>query len=548
MGLINLSGANKGEIAPGSMFSDLYAAAVFGKLTGGFLVKTPKDAAVFFRDGAPVHAGGAAFERHHLGEILVNAAMCSESSIAAALEKQARLPQPRPLLGAILIADGAVDREAIELAMRMQTETRVLSLFALKEGSWISAPGENARIKELGLPIEGKKLLTAGLRSHASDEELRAAADAFLGKSIQLSGSLPELGLDGAERRILRYLDKPRKPDQLERAGKDRRTVRMLLRLLVIFGCVKTLPAAKGIPIPRATLLKGQVPTAAPGESSESAVFGEGEKANGSGGSNPSAPATSAPAQGVASREQLELMKEIRALHRELGNKSHFEILGVTPQMDAAELRKNFTTLQKKFHPDSFAGVLSEEMEVTVSEISARMNEAYQTLSNEESRAAYMALLSDDRIKGDSRKAELIRDAEVKHQMGQVMIRKRDYQKAREYFHFAMESDPGKAEYKAAFAWAMFADPKFDREQALSKGYELLREALKQPRPGASVHYYMGRLLKEKGRIEEALTHFQEALESDPKHADALREVRLLELRANKEESDKSMLSKFFKR
>src|SRR5216684_1270548 len=121
MGLIDLSGAKSGEIRPGTMFSDLYAAAVFGKFTGGFLVKAPKDAAVFFREGSPVHAGGAGFDRHYLGEILVGAAMCAESSIAAALQKQAEHPAPKPLLGTLLMQDGAVDRDAVETAMRLQT-------------------------------------------------------------------------------------------------------------------------------------------------------------------------------------------------------------------------------------------------------------------------------------------------------------------------------------------------------------------------------------------------------------------------------------------
>jgi tetratricopeptide (TPR) repeat protein len=203
--------------------------------------------------------------------------------------------------------------------------------------------------------------------------------------------------------------------------------------------------------------------------------------------------------------------------------------------------------LQKKFHPDAFIGISDEEVVQVIRELSARINEAYNVLSNEKSRAEYISLLS-SRFKGDARKMERTRDAEVKHQMGMVMLKKKDFQKAREYFNFAIQSDPECGEYKASMAWAIFADPKTERSEANSKAYALLLEALKSS-PSASTHYYAGQVLKARDQLDEALFHFMRAVKLDPKHAEAQREVRLLSSRKTKDGNTAAgLLNKIFKR
>jgi curved DNA-binding protein CbpA len=571
--LIDLSVAQNGEIGKGVWFSDLFAAAVARSFTGGVLLKVPKDAAVFFRKGVPVHAGGAGFDKDYLGEILVRGGQCAQSSLVGALEKQSKMPQ-KPLIGALLVADEGVSPDDVKKAVAQQTEGRVFTLFAASSGTFQTAPGENARIREIGVPGTGMPTLVAGLRFHVSDQELKKSADDLLGKAVQLDGKvddLGEIGLDEDEKKVLRYLDKPRKPDQLERAL-SRRMVRGVLRLLVLLDRLKTLPAAKGIPIPKATLLKGNVvfqtglvpesPTETQGDGEEVVVVvpppqPSPERRPRSSSNVPLGRPVSSPnveqalQQQKDHKEQSDLLLEIRGIHKDLSKKSHYDALSVKPLAKAEEIKRAFHTAAKRYHPDAFTIPLAEDDQRVVRELSARVNEAYQVLSNDKSRVEYDRLLSDERIKGDARKAERIRDAEVKHQMGVVMMRKKDFQKAREYFNFAVESDPDRGEYKASLAWAMYTDAKFDREQALSKGLVLLKEALKQQDNQPSAHYYLAQMLKTKGNTTDALFHFKRALHYDPKHLDAQREVRLMEMRSSKSDADDTTagaISKLFKR
>lgn len=540
--MIDLSVARSGELGSVTRFSDLFASASLSGFTGGLLVRSEGDRALFFRDGLPVHAAGAGFRSAYLGELLLARGAITEAQLSDALARQGDPGPSRPLLGALLVASAGLDPQLLLEVLSRQIEERIFSVFGVTSGAWQSAPGENARIREIGVPCQSRSLLVRGLEAHASDDELREASDTLLGKAVQLSGALPPLELGPVEQKILRYLEKPRKPDQLERALGDRRRVRAVLRLLLVLDRAKILPAGKGIPIPKATLVKSQPGTGSLGDhdpSGSTPVFEQSE---------PPAPLPRAPS---TSRPDAAFLAEVRGLHAELERKSHFELLGVTRDAPPSEVKKAYHGLAKRFHPDAAGASFPEDVIRMIRDISARLNEAHQVLSGEKSRAEYVALLADDRIKGDARKADRIRDAEVKHQMGHVMMKKREYQKAREYFNFAVQSDPASGEYKASLAWSMFADSKYDREEALTRGYSLILEALETKSSSATTHYYAGQILKAKQQPKDALFHFQRAVELDPKHADAAREVRLMELRNAKEQEAKESsnpLRKLFKR
>lgn len=530
--MIDLSSAKTGELGKEVFFSDLYASASLARFTGAILVRAPKEQAIFFRAGAPVHTGGPGFSGNYLGELLIAQQECSSESLSTALEAQNAATGTRPLLGAILTREGAATADGVKRAIIAQTEARALSMFSIVEGTWQSAPGENARIKEIGVPIGAVDLFLRGVKNGASDEELRATSDFLLGKAVQLHGAMPELGFDDQDRQILKYLEKPRKPDALERTG-NRRQVRALLRLLIIFDKAKLVPAAQGIPLPKATkpgMGAVSTPVSSPAQDYDL----------------PPAQPTPVRVRTPEPRVDPTLVQQLREVHATMETKNHFEMLGVLESTQVADIRKAFTAIQKRFHPDTFQGADDALLE-TAREVSARMNEAYQTLTNDKARAEYLALLGDDRIKGDSRKAATVRDAEVKHQMGLVMLKKRDYLKAREYFNFAMTGDPSAGEYKASMAWALFADPKVERSEASTKAYALILEALKD-KPTSTTHYYAGQILKSRDQVEEALYHFTRAQKLDPKNADAVREVRLLSSRKNKDKEGGSLLDKLFKR
>lgn len=596
--MFDLSTAQEGEFGESSWFSELILAALASSFTGGILVATPEGERVaFFRGGHPAHTGGRGFQSHYLGQLLLEAQEISDDQLQAALERQNSEPN-RPLLGPCLVALGA-DPNAIKRAVQQQTIRRFAELVALTQGQWQSAPGESARVRELGVPVDGWLILTSALTEHASDLELKTFSNELLGKSVQLvpTGLTKIEVFQSAAEGVLRYLTKPRKPDQLERAVGNRRKVRAVLKILDRANALEHWPASKGIPIPKATLLKGvsfpssspSVPTSSAGAepplsatsspassplgSSSSASSttsrpelratpgGVGSAASPAGaGAGAGASMSANAARRAATRditadltrrmEEAKLLKEVKAFVEGIAEKNHFEVLGVDRNTDAATLRKTYTLLAKRFHPDSVGADADAELSLGLKEISARINEAYEVLSEKESRTEYIALLDDKRFLGDARKAARVRDADVKGQMGLVMLRKRDFLRARELFSQAMELDPDSATHKAHFAWALFADPKSERTSATEKAYVLLLDAVRLAGKDATIRTYLGQVLKAQDRGKEALAHFKEAVVLDPKNAEAQREIRLLtqRLEKTKETQKKPGLGRFFKK
>jgi curved DNA-binding protein CbpA len=552
LSLIDFSVANAGEIGKNDSlwFSDLYYAAVNEQFTGGILIAAGGDRAIFFDGGRPVHASGQGFSGHYLGELLLREKKVEQSVVASAIRRQ-QSENPRPLLGAILVQTAQLDPAVIKRAMQVQTQRRVLELFALSEGSWKSAPGKDARIFQIGVPVDPWPILLQGL-VNASDRELRVASDLMLGKAVSLAHDASKLagfGLDENARKVLKYLEKPRKPDQLERAVGNRKLVRAVLRLLQMEDALQLDPVAKAIAIPKATLVKPALPGAS--TSSVDIVPPPLDEVK-----------TIVPKPRPASRAKIKtsdlppLAKDMKEAYEGLKRKNYFELFGVSQNspIDPQLLRKTYTNLAKKYHPDAFSSDIPDEIKTIALELSSRINEAYETLSDEKRRAEYLFLLADDRIKGDARKAELIRDAETKFKMGHVMLKKRDYQKAREFFKYSAESDPSIGAYRAGLAWAMFTDPDFDKEKGVEKAYELILEALGAKTIDAQTHYVAGQIMKARGEIRDAERHFRQAVKLDPKHQEAIRELRLTEMRAEKRakrgdsKAKGGPLSKFFKR
>lgn len=539
----------QGQIGEDAWFSEIYVRAARGGMTGGVLVQSARgDAAVFFRDGRPVHAAGAGFTTHHLGGVLVEMGACTQDALEAAVAKQAESPNP-PLLGALLVADAGVSPADVKRAVQQQNEARFAQLFSWSEGSFTSAPGENARIRDVGVVTAAWPLFFRGLQENAADAELRALADRLLGKAIQLKGGalgLADYEPTKLEKKLLGYLEKPRKPDQLERALKKRRPVRGFVRALELLDRLTVLPAGKGIAIPKASLVSMDLPGA---EHFKAAATGR----RGNGGQSvetAQAPrADSTPP--LPPKKKHPIIAEVEKLHAALGEKNHFELLGATEKTEPAELRRLFTTLAKKYHPDAFPTEVEEKVATKAREISAALNEAYQTLTNEERRAEYVRLLADDRIKGDVRKAERIREAEMNAKKGAVVLRKRDYKQARDFYRLAMELDPDTPDHKARYAWAVFADPTQDRKKALEEALPLVQAALTAKKEDPTLHYYMAQLEKARGNEKVATKHFRVVLKLDRNHADARRELRLLEMRDSKKSSDKKgslPFSRFFRK
>lgn len=547
--MIDLSKNPAGELGDGTWFSTLFLEAVQSHFTGGILIQAEDGVrAAIFQDGHPGQVGGTAFTSGHLGSLLMQTGKLEADPLKAALATQAGQPNYVPL--GVLLVQGGVPQADVDEALRSQLRSRLRDMLGLNGGRWQAASGENERSQAIALPTDGWALFFELLMSSAADTELKALASALLGKSVRLkpSAGLPELeNTPEAVAHLEHYLEKSRKPDQLERAIGKRRLVRGYLRALQLLQAMEVHPASAAIPIPKATLLRGTSLGSPPKKAKPAPASAPGK---------PSKPSKAPPrrqsthSRMAAPRPPHPMEAELRARFGKMKDQNHFEVLGATEDTSPQELRGLFTQLAKRFHPDAFPADLPEDLRDKGREISARINEAYQALSNPERRASYTALLKDDRIKGDLRQAERVKEAEVKAQMATVYLNKRDFKNARDYFKAASELDPTSGQYLAQYAWAFLTDASQPRPGVFSKAVELLIEALERDPKQAGSHYYLARAYRELGQTSEMEHHLAQAVELDPQHTEAQRELRLARGRRSGGDAPekKSTFSKLFGR
>ena len=261
-------------------------------------------------------------------------------------------------------------------------------------------------------------------------------------------------------------------------------------------------------------------------------------------------PTTSGPTATTQTRkgspEQAETQrKRILDAFAALDGQNHFEVLGVSRSADLDEIRRVYFVLAKDFHPDRTAALAIQDVRDQAEEIFRRISEAHRVLTNTEERARYEERLDH----GDDADDEVrtVFEAEFAFQQGTVFFRKKDYASALAEFQRALTLNPKEGEHLAWVAWTRFNDPKVANEPILSEiKQDLLAAASLSPK-NATCHFFLGEVYLAMKEERRALTCFKRTLELQPNHVDAQRQIRLINLREERDKNSKKS-SGFFGR
>ncbi len=238
--------------------------------------------------------------------------------------------------------------------------------------------------------------------------------------------------------------------------------------------------------------------------------------------------------------DQGSVLNELLEINKKLEELDHFQLIGVSESASPQEISRAYLHKARRYDPERLRGRVPQSVLTMAVETVRRLGIAYRILSDGQRRREYVA--------EHQPHAAPVADADLartRNEMGIVFVRKGDYRQAREMFQAAMELKADVLDYQANLAWALIMDPEVDRSEVVARARPLLENAIEKTivrgtdaqRKSARYHYYLGRLLREQGQIDEAAQHFQEAVRFNPRLAEAATELRLIEMRKRKQKS-----------
>ena len=238
------------------------------------------------------------------------------------------------------------------------------------------------------------------------------------------------------------------------------------------------------------------------------------------------APKPAAPAAAPASAPSTDELPALRELAAKLKEQNHFERLGLGPDTHGPAVKIAYFKLAKQYHPDTLPHGAPPELEKLKADIFAYIGDAYRTLSDDKSRAAYIEELQHGGGDGQEVDVEAILKAEELFRKSGLYIKARKFPEAVALLDEAIQLNPEEAEFYAWRGYARFFTYP-DKRTGQAEAFRDLNLCLKKNDKVAVAHYYLGVIAKACGDGKGALKHFQKAVELQPNHIEAQREIRL---------------------
>jgi CheY-like chemotaxis protein/Tfp pilus assembly protein PilF len=446
------------------------------------------------------------------GSYLVQQGRCTKAQLE---ESIARMKTGEGLQGEILVAMDVLDERGVAEALQEHALEKFFEIFSWRDGRFTLRRGTQVQ-RGSSFHIEGhpSRLIVEGIRRRyplkVIDRFLEHhRAEQFVPRVAE-SDDLEAMGLATKEIRWLRKLDGPRPVAALLEASEATRRF--------AFGLI--------------TIELLQIQTRS-GEAIELNAPIE-----------PMAADPIAPPPPTTSQSDDALRSELAALANQIRDQDHYGVLGVSPISNDEEIAEAYAALSKRVHPDRFHGSSSSVRQLAA-QVFERISEAHSGIATAEDRTQYAQAQSrgkrDAAAQDEGRRAL---QAETEFQKGEKLLAMREYEKALQCFGRAMEYFPREGEYRSHYGWCLYlCHP--DNDVMLQEALEHCRNGLKLAKDREKPYLLLGRLYKAMGRPGAAKKMFARAVEIKPQCVEAMRELRIMNMRREK---DKGVLKRIFRR
>lgn len=478
----------------------------------------------------------------------------------------------------------AVDPMKLDRALREQARRKVLALFGFPDGYYAYYAGVDLLDGEhrLRAPEDVFPIVWRSYRSHPPDEAaVRAVLDKVGPRFIRLREGNEferfdfgdELGTAPTQLRVA-----PSSIEQLMGLGKDPVLVRAMVYLLALTKQVEAVnpaapqsPMASLAPRPMQSVAppRDSAPSIAPPVPPELSGVGRVAVVSSATATAPFAPVTPEPevaetppepapgeVEKAAEQTKLEALqsdprfKDAKAQLARMDHWTYYEMFDVKPTASQDDIRAAYTKAAAQYHPDR---VPVPEMRGLYTEIFAHYNAAFAALNDPENRAHYdESLAGGGGTPAAQKKVQAVLETVQDTHRAELMVKRRDWVEAEKILRKVIAVNPEDISANLLLAQCLL-------EIAPQQNYKdivvMLRKVIDATENNDRAHYLMGMALKTNGD-KRARGLFKMALEMNPGNVEALREVRLMELRQEKrrEEANSAktqitnLFNKFFKK
>ncbi len=472
-------------------FPEVLAEIFHWKGTGALMLRRDNvKKIVYFRDGQPLSIKSNLLQEC-LGQVMVRERIISEAECE---ESTRRMKATRRRQGAILIEMGCISPHNLVYALNLQLRMKLFEVFAWEYGEYRFNPRIAPPAETVNLEISTAAVIYEGVRRHFDVARLRQVLgdsdELRVQRSFHPAYPLFDAGLGEEEQQLLAAIDGSRTVTQL-------RSLELLSpldtdRLVYALRCAGLVELKGGPQVAEAGAERAEPtePVEATGPTdrvAEPLVITEFVKATG-------------PTQRVVADEPVVTTEFVEAT----GPAGRVESAEPTDRVQSA-IPTDATPPSAPTAPET-PGVESAQ---------AAPESAERTVSNEDIAAE---------LQGRSGELGL---AEAKFQLGEELLKERQYQAAHRLFEEAVQIYDQAAQFHAYLGWSKFQMQPEDPSAAEAALDTLQRAINLNPKVDKS-YLFSGYIYKALGKMDQAETHFEKAIQCNPDCTEALHELKSL--------------------
>lgn len=460
---------------------------------------------IYIKGGYPIFARSNVLSEC-LGRMLVKEGVITQVDCDQSVERSSESGR---LQGTVLIEMGLLTPQDVQKALIRQVTNKLLSTFAWRSGTHQFVPGKDFKKNVTSIKLTPAALIMQGVNLYWTpkqlDDFLYPFSEDYLKQASNPQYRFQDIELSKRGEAIFKScLGVKTLENILEQHPLARREVQRVLAALMISEMLE-----------RSTVPELGAVDAIPG-STETDIIDE------------------------------KLRRKILDDYKRIMDSDYFEALGLGRQCGPGEARKAYYQMAKEYHPDRFLGSgLSSEMSSKINEMFQYMTQAYTVLSDADSCSGYL----DELLNGPKKSIDInqVIEAETCYQEGVALLKVRRYKAAAKSLQRAIELSPQESEYMTYFSLALFKSAP-EQTKVQNQAMEVLL-ASREINPSFDLtHLYLGQVYQSLGKERQAEKSFEMAVQANPDCTEALRELRLMNLRREQAPQSKGMFKKFMKK